>query len=216
MRISSVIFDLDGTLIDSEREWGIAYSDVLKTLGVESPGERPQTRGESIKKNWEILTKKFDLKTTKTFDELEVMTFVSYTNHLSSISLVPGAIEFIEKLKDSGVKIGLATLTTWPIVEKIFDKLGLGGVFDSITTGEEVASPKPDPEIFLVEMEKLDDKEENCLAVEDSPAGVTAAKLAGMKVIAIVRGEDEEEKLGNADLVVTDYVDITPTVIEEL
>lgn len=216
MKISSVIFDLDGTLIDSEKEWGMAYSDVLKMLGRETPGDHPEIRGESIKKNWEIIIKELNLKTNKTLDELEVMTLTSYVNHLSSISLVPGAIEFVENLKDSGVKIGLATLTTWPIVEKIFERLGLDGVFDSITTGEEVVSPKPDPEIFLVEMEKLDEKEENCLVIEDSGAGVTAARLAGMKVIAISRGEDGEKKLGNADLVVTDYADITPVAIEEL
>ena len=216
MKISAVIFDLDGTLIDSEGAWALAFNDVLKELGYTSIDNHPHISGVSLKKNWEMLLPKFSIKTNKTFEQLEVLTNNSYVNHLSSVSLMPGATEFIESLKESGAKIGLATSTNWLIADKIFEKLGLKETFDSVTTGEEAVNPKPDPDILLIEADKLGVNEENCLVIEDSPSGVTAAHRAGMKVIAVEDGEDDQPDLSGADLVVGGFAEITPKVIEEL
>jgi sugar-phosphatase len=216
MKISAVIFDLDGTLVDSEGEWGMAFTEVLKELGQTPSKNHPQTRGVPIRKNWEVMLNELNLKTNKNLDELEAATYNNYIKHVPTVTLKPGAIEFVESLKDSGVKVGLATSANWLIVEMVFKRLYLNDIFDSVTTGEEVLNEKPDPDIFLVTADKLGEKEEFCLVIEDSPSGIMAAHRAGMKVIAIEDGEDDQPDLSGADLIVGGFAEITPKVIADL
>jgi HAD superfamily hydrolase (TIGR01509 family) len=216
MKISAVIFDFDGTVVDSENEWGMAFTDVLKSLGYESLDKHPETTGVSLKKSWEILINKLNIKTDKDLGSLETLTYNNYLNHLDSVSLKPGVTEFIEKLKDSGVKTALATSTNWSIADRIMENLGIKDFFDVLTTGEEVMNQKPDPDILLITAEKLEEKEENCLVIEDSPSGVEAAHRAGMKVVAILSEEEDQKDLSGADCVVESFAEITPKMIEEL
>lgn len=216
MQISAVIFDLDGTLIESEEAWGMAFCDVLQDLGYRSSDSHPQTRGVSLKKNWEILLDKLNIKTDKNVEQLEAMTNKSFIKYASSVTLRSGSVEFIENLKDGGIKVGLATSTNWSVVDIILEQLDFHDVFDSITSGDEVINQKPDPDILLVEADKLCEKEENCLVIEDSPSGVEAAHRAGMKAAALIDEEDDQLDLSGADLVVESFSEITPRAIEGL
>jgi HAD superfamily hydrolase (TIGR01509 family) len=135
-------------------------------------------------------------------------------NHVDDIHLMDGALEFIGDLKDSGYQLGLATSTNWSIVDRVFDSLNLHDIFDSVTTGEEVDNPKPFPDIYLVAAEKLGVDPADCLVIEDSTPGVTAAVEAKMKVIAISDNDDEKEELDNANLVVENFSKITAKVID--
>lgn len=216
MKLSAVIFDLDGTLVDSEIAWGKAFVDVLQKLGVKVESSHPQTTGVSIKPNWSRLFKEYNIKTDLTLDELETLTLIELEKHVGDINLMDGALEFIGDLKDSGYQIGLATSTNWSVVDKIFDSLNLHDIFDSVTTGEEVTNPKPLPDIYLVAAEKLGVEPADCLVIEDSVPGVTAAVEANMKVIAVSETDDEKEELGNANLIVENFSKITRKVIDSL
>lgn len=215
MKILAAIFDLDGTVIESEKPWGEAFVNVLKTLGISPESQHPEVTGVSVKDNWKLLTLKYGIKTTKTPEELEVLTYLQYQKYIPEINLREGATELIMNLKDSGVEVCLATSTNWEITEKVLKSLKIEGLFDSVTTGEEVLNPKPDPEIFIKAAEKINLEPEACLVFEDSYPGVKAGKEAGMKVIAI-DPTGEVVELEEADLVVGSFSEVTPKAIDQL
>lgn len=215
MQILAAIFDLDGTLIDSEFAWVKSYIAVLEKLGIKSEMKRSEKFGATLKENWKILISKYNIKTTKTLDELAVLTIIEFEKHISEIALRDGAHEFITSLKDAGVQIALATSSNWEVADKILKNLDIEYLFDDLTTGEEVVNEKPDPEIYLKVLEKMNLEFDDCIVFEDSPVGVMAAKEAGIKVIAIdPTGEDSD--LEEADLVIGEFSEVNPKVIAEL
>jgi len=216
MKISAVIFDLNGTILEDEDEYGRAFNKVLKSLGVETNTEPPQIKGIGVKENWPHLIKKYDIKTNKSLEQLAHETQEAYLTEINNVTVRSGFDEFVENLKDSGIQIALATSNTWEIAEKVLNKVGLGGIFDAVTTVEEVAYGKPDPGLFTLTADKLGAEREKCLVIEDSASGISAAQLAGMKVVAISGREEDEEILANADLIVDNFSEITAKVVEEL
>ena len=216
MKISAVIFDLDGTLIDTEEQWGKAFVDALKSFGKVVTDPHPEVFGVSIEDNWRMLLTKYQIKTTKTIEELVDITYKFYAKYLPEASLISGAREFLESLKDADIKIALATSCEWWVVDKIFDKLGLEGVFDATVTGEETPIKKPLPGPLLLAADKLGVLPADCLVIGDSPTDVEAARNAGMKVIAITNKVKDEGALANADLIVEGFAEVTLKVIEGL
>jgi HAD superfamily hydrolase (TIGR01509 family) len=215
MKFAAVIFDLDGTIIKSEKEWGMAFTTVLERLGVKIDGSDPHTPGIAIKSNWQSFLTKYNIKTTKTVEELETLTYIEYEKLIPTVTLNYGVMEFMDVLKESGLPLALATLTNWETAEKILERFGLNDYFENITTGEEVLNPKPAPDIFLVASEKLGVPPIDCLVIEDSRSGITAAKEADMKVIAISDGEDVSSVEG-ADLIVDGFSGITLKEIDAI
>jgi HAD superfamily hydrolase (TIGR01509 family) len=216
MKISAVIFDLNGTILEDEDENGKAFNKVLKSLGVESGTAFPQTKGIGVKGNWPILIKKFDITTSKSIEILTKETQDAYLEEINDITVRPGFTDFIESIKDGGIKVALATSNTWEIAEKVLNKVGLGGIFDAVTTIDEVVFGKPDPALFTTTADKLEVERESCLVIEDAQSGIIAAKLAGMKAVVFSGKEDGDENLADADLVVENFSEITPKIIEEL
>ena len=213
MKLLAVIFDLDGTVLDNEDEYGIAFKKVLSGLGVETNSGFPHTQGIGVEENWKKLIPKFKIKTKKSIGKLSKETQEAYLKLLPKVTLKAGVIDFINDLKDSGVLVALATSNTWPTVEKVFDSLNLDGVFETMTTAEEVEFKKPDPEIFLLTAQKLGIDPENCLVLEDTEAGIKAAKDAGMKVVAIARENKHAKLLEKANKVIYDYEKLSPEML---
>jgi len=214
MKFAAAIFDLDGTVVKSEKEWGMAFISVLQKLGVKTAGGDPHTRGVSVKSNWQNILTKFNIKTDKTVEELETLTCLEYEKLISMITLSDGVLEFMDVLKESGMPLALATSTNWEITDKVLEHFGLNDFFDNITTGEEVANPKPAPDIFLRASEKLGVLPIDCLVIEDSLSGIVAAEEAGMRVIAVSGDEENGEDLEDADLVTEGFSEITLKAID--
>lgn len=216
MVLSGAIFDLNGTILDDEDNYNIAFNKVLKTLGVDTSKMIPHVRGIGVKENWDIYLKNFNIETTKTPEMLAAETQKEYLSLLSEVSVKPGFDEFAERLKDSGVHLALATSNTWEVTMDILERIDLTDVFESITTSEEVRFNKPDPDIFIVAADKIGAERSECLVIEDAESGVEAAHRGGFKVIAIAHEEKDEKNLEKADLVVEGFAEITPQVIAEL
>ncbi|HJY98215.1 MAG TPA: HAD family phosphatase [Patescibacteria group bacterium] len=215
MKIAAVIFDLNGTILDDERVYDIAFNNVLASLGVDTSVPIPHERGIGVRENWTKYRAKYNFKTDKTDEELALLTQTEYIKQLGSITLQPGFEDFLGRLKDSGVRTGLATSNTWEVTMKVLEKVNLIDAFESITTTEEVTLNKPAPDIFLVAADKLGVEGYECLVIEDAESGVAAAHAAGMKVIAIV-SDGHFERVSKADLVVERFSEITPEVIDQL
>jgi len=216
MIISAVIFDLDGTVLDNEDEYGRAFNKVLKSLGVDSGTDYPQVGSIGVHENWPILLEKYKIKTTRTTEKLARATQDAYLAQIGQITLKPGIENFIKDLKESGILMALATSNNWFIVQEDFDRLKLDNYFDYVVTAEEVHNKKPEPDLFLKAAEKLSVEPSVCLVIEDAPSGVKAAHSAGMKVIGIARNDETEGALIEADLIVRSYSEITPEVLAKL
>ena len=167
MKIDAVIFDLDGTVIADEDEYGKAFAKVLSQFGIKVESMYPHVGGIGVEENWIIFLQKYNIKTNKTVEELANETQDEYVKLISRITLKQGFKEFIEMLTQADIKIALATSNTWNIVGKLFDLLNLEEFFDYVTTGEEVGRKKPDPQIFLLTADKIGVLAENCLVIED-------------------------------------------------
>lgn len=200
MRLKAVIFDLNGTVLADEGEYGKAFKKVLKSLGVNTNEEYPHAGGIGVEENWPIFLKKYKIKTDKSIEELASETQRAYISELPKVALKKGFIELVEELKESGVKIALATSNTWLIVERVFENLEIEKYFDYVTTSEEVVNKKPSPEIFLITLKKLMVEAKYCLVIEDASSGVEASKKANMKVIAIARDESHAKRLQGGKL----------------
>lgn len=210
MKISAVIFDLDGTVLDNEDEYGLAFKKVLTDLGAAVKTDYPHVAGIGVEENWPGLFKKYHLTTKKSFDELATQTQKEYLKLLPKVKIKKGLAVFIRELKESGIKTALATSNVWYILEKVFEEIPIENFFNSVITGEEVLNKKPAPDLFLVAADKLGVAPEECLVVEDAPSGVEAAREAGMRVVAIARDKNQAKALEKADLVVKDYNQLTP------
>lgn len=216
MTISAVIFDLDGTVLDNEDEYGAAFRKVLRSLGKHVDKKYPHTSGIGIKENWPLLLSKYHIKTKRTMEELARTTQEAYLQMLPHVNVKKGFEEFVRVLKESGIQVALATSNAWWIVDEIKGELNLEGIFDVVTTAEEVAYNKPDPDIFILTAEKLGVERQDCLVIEDSQAGVEAAHRAGMKVVAISRDAEYAKSLKEADLVIRGFRQLTPQSMASL
>jgi HAD superfamily hydrolase (TIGR01509 family) len=203
MKIKAVIFDLDGTIIENTEEYRKSFEEVLDLIDEKQKKPIKLIGGIGVKGEWDVLKKKLKLRTNKTSEELGVLTQQKYLAKLNNIKLKKGIKNFLEKLRNDGVKTALATSNDWSVVDKVLERYDLRDYFDVITTSEEVGYQKPDPGIFNITAEKLELEADDCLVIEDSLSGIMAARDAGMKVIAIAK-----DKLEGADLLIKDYKDL--------
>lgn len=201
-----VIFDMDGTLIESTeadyRAWekvfnyygkSLTYEEYVPLLGIRSADvivHRIGIAGEDDVKR--VLKEKFD-------------HFVDYVG-ANPIKPVAAAEIFLKSLEPYPVKVALATSSRKEKMTMVLTQLDFMKYFSAIVTGEEVHNSKPAPDIFLKAAERLGLQPEECMVVEDGPVGVAAAKSAGMKCLAIT-ATHPAEKLQQADVVIDTYED---------
>jgi beta-phosphoglucomutase-like phosphatase (HAD superfamily) len=104
---------------------------------------------------------------------------------------MPGAREAIDRCRDLGLKIGLATSAIRAHADRTLGETGLSGLFDAQATGDEVARGKPEPDLFLLAASRLGASPASCVVFEDAPNGVAASIAAGMQVIAVPNASTE-------------------------
>jgi beta-phosphoglucomutase len=128
---------------------------------------------------------------------------------------VNGLGNFLTELKNSGIKMAMATSATVADIDFILNKIPIRDDFDVIINSTMVSKPKPHPQIFLKAAEKLNIPPDNCVVFEDSLAGIKAANNAGMKVIGITTGHTAAE-LQPANMIIKDYTDLSVPELAEL
>lgn len=183
--IRAVIFDLDGTLIDSMGVWAEIDRDFFGRRQISVPENmQKEIEGLSFRETIEYFKTNFQLEesTEAIFRELIEMSIEHYRQ---KIPLKSGVKEFVSYLYDQGMSIGLATSSQHVLVNAVLDRHDLRGYFTSIRTSCDVGRGKPFPDVFLKVAEDLEAQPAECLVFEDTVAGILAAKRAGMKVIAV-------------------------------
>ncbi|WP_300382204.1 HAD family phosphatase [Clostridium sp.] len=192
--IKGVIFDLDGTLIDSMDIWAKIDQEYLSNFGINVPDNIQQeithlTLTETAKYFQDRFNIKDDIKSI--IDKWNNMAFYYYSN---KIFLKKGVLEYLKQLKENNIKIALATSNSIPLLEATLKNNGIYQYFDAISTSEEVNKSKENPDIYLLSAKKLGVDPKDCLVFEDIPQAVKGAKIAGMKVYAVYDKSSESNK----------------------
>ena len=152
-----------------------------------------------------LFTKKLDAELiAKHIDEIDKNFRDIYTPH---IKLMPGLMEFLEKLKSGNIKCAVATSAPTANVELILNTTEINKYFEVLVDKAQVVKGKPDPEIYLKTAGLLKVKPEECIVIEDSLSGIAAAVNAGMKVVGITTTHNSEE-LKNTDLVINSFSEL--------
>ena len=178
----SVIFDMDGTLFDSQRIFIPAWNEIGEKYGFKNMGEHiPNVCGVNAHFSHKYLADNFPGIDVDRF-KAEVREYIA--KHLV-LSFKPGAKQLLEYLKARGVKIGLATGTSRESTDSHLEKMGITDFFAASVCGTEIENGKPAPDIFLKTAELMGADPKDCYVFEDSENGVRAATAAGMKAIGI-------------------------------
>lgn len=209
--IDAVLFDLDGSLVDSMWIWRDIDIEYLGKFGIPLPeGLQSEIEGMSFTETAEYFKKKFNIPDS--IDQMKAdwnrMAWDKYTHQ---VPLKKGAREFVEHCHENGIRLGIATSNSRELVENVIEALGIKDYFDSIVTGCDVNKGKPAPDVYLEAAKQCGTDPEKCLVFEDIVPGILAGKAAGMKVCAV---EDEyshhqdKEKKKLSDYFIKDYDDI--------
>ncbi len=203
----AAVFDLDGTLVNTEpgnrARWtrlfdthGAAYDDAL----IASFAGR---RGR------EVLTELAHLFPERSVEELfrEVISYELGPDVLDAVP-VPGAVALVRSISAQEVPIGVVTSGGRRYADGQLARLGIRDLFQVLVTAEDVAEGKPSPEGFLTACVRLGVAPGQAVAFEDAPAGVAAAKAAGMPTVGVATTQSREA-LAAADLVVVDLTEVT-------
>lgn len=207
----AIIFDLDGTLVDSMWMWQKIDIEYLGRFGIALPENlQNEIEGMSFSETAAYFKERFkladSLETIKS--DWNVMACDKYRNE---VPFKEKAQAFLEYCKRLGIKLGIATSNSKALVESAAEALSLHQYFSCIMTACEVNKGKPAPDIYLAVAEKLGISPEKCLVFEDILPGIQAGKNAGMSVCAV---EDtysagiREEKRRLADFFIESYAEL--------
>lgn len=181
----AVIFDLDGTLMDSMWLWGDIDIEYLGRYGYTPPeGLEKEIEGMSFTETAVYFKKRFSLPDS--VDEIKrEWNRMAYEKYAHQVNMKPGASRFLQMLKVQGIKTAIASSNSRELIMACLAGNHAEGYFDFIITSCDVAKGKPAPDIYLCVAEKFGISPEECLVFEDVPMGILAGKNAGMQVCAM-------------------------------
>lgn len=199
-RSIAVLWDMDGTLVDTAEHHFHAWVRICKEYGKEFT--RADFTATFGKRNPEIIDYLFDGKiqgpeADKLGNQKEEYYRAESTK--TGIELLPGVLNLLKSLNELGAKQAIGSSAPRGNLELILKLTGIGKYMQAMVGMEDTQRGKPDPQVFLIGAEKLKIQPQNSVVVEDAIAGVQAAKAGGMKCIAVsFVGHHSEEKLKSA------------------
>lgn len=188
MELQAVLWDMDGTLVDSERLWDVSLADLAEHLGgTLSAATREDLVGSSLRRS--VSTVRAEVGLDPADDaavDADGRWLLERTKVLFADDLPwrPGAREALAAVRDSGLATALVTSTYRELTDVALDTIGRG-FFDVTVCGDEVAATKPDPAPYARAAELLGVDPTTCVAVEDSPTGTRSAVAAGATVLVV-------------------------------
>jgi beta-phosphoglucomutase len=211
-RPRAVLWDLDGTLVDSRDQHWAAWRETMAAEGVELTEEEFLAsfgrRNADLIGNW--LDGDAEPDRLRRVDEAKERRFRELVAS-EGLTPLPGATEWIARLEAERWRQAVASSAPHANVAVMLEAVGLVGPLGTVVAAEDVTRGKPDPEVFLIAANRVGTDPTRCVVVEDAPAGVDAAVRAGMRVIGVGgRGLDA------ADLVVTSLADLPTDAFDRL
>lgn len=191
----AVLWDMDGTLIDSEPYWLLSEKNLAESHGKQwSEQDGFDLIGQSLYDSSRTIQEKLESNLSPE-EIMHQLTDAVVAQLNQEISWRPGAIELLTELRAHGVKTALVTMSLGRMARAVADQIPFHA-FDVVVAGDDVSKGKPDPEPYLKAAELLGVAPEACVAIEDSPTGLRSAIAAGTKAVgvtnfvALPEGED--------------------------
>ena len=210
MKITGAIFDFDGTLFDSMHVWkGIRYKFFDRIGIVLSEEDEIAFKGLYLRES--IILAKERFNRPETYEELFSKFFEMIKEmYLADTAPKNDIIEFLEKLKAKGVKMGIATATGEPALEAVLEKFNMLHYFDAIYSIYTVGAAKTEPKVYDVVLDAIGTDKETTWIFEDALYAATTAKANGYNVVGIYdKSEPEQEKLQNlVDVYINNYSEL--------
>lgn len=203
-----LIFDMDGVVLDSEPLHQRARELMYEKYGIKPLDCFPDPIGKSSRLFWETVADMCGMAWDSKQMEDEQFALVAEQVETGQVPVTDGLLEVLEQAKEEGIKTGLATSSDRAMVERVLRALGITRYFDVIVTGDEVASKKPSPDVYERVLEIAGARSGQAAAVEDSSAGVQAAKSAGIYCYGYRNETSGEQNLEKADRVVEHLGDV--------
>lgn len=207
--IDAVIFDMDGSLVDSMWMWRAIDVEYLGSFGIPLPEDlQSRIEGMSFAETAMYFKEHFPIPDT-TEDIMDTWNRMAWDKYLHEVPLKMGITEFLRSCRERGILLGIATSNSRELVANVAKVHNLRDYFTSIITGSEVKRGKPAPDIYLAVARELGTAPSRCLVFEDIVAGIIAGKNAGMRVCAVedeYSSHDRERKKKLADYYIEDYV----------
>lgn len=212
--IKALIFDMDGTLVDSEINTEKSVEWLLKENKI-SQGELDLKQFHGI--TWESIT---DILKSK-YPELKIKNITESLQHRfhtlfmnEKLPYIPGSKEFFTK-STMIYPTAIATSSNRESVEYLVDRMDVRSSLQLILSAEDYSRSKPDPECYLLAAQKLNVPPEQCIVFEDSIPGLRAAKSSGAKVIAITKNASDLDTVQKiADMCIQDYFELPENFFE--
>lgn len=186
----AAIFDMDGTLVDSEAFWRIAEQEVFGSVGIHITDEMSAVTApmstRQVAEHW------YSVRpwAQPTLDDMEAAVIARVAEQMAGrCRALPGVPEVLDRCAALGWRVALASNSPRRLCDLVLRELGIASRFEVIVSADAVEHGKPDPSIYLLAARLLGVAPAECLAFEDSLTGVRAAHAAGMRVVAVSPGE---------------------------
>jgi beta-phosphoglucomutase len=212
MRTGAVLWDMDGTLVDSEEFHWLSWRDTMAAEGI--PITRDQLvvtfgqRNDSILPRWLGADTMAD-RIRRVGDAKEEL--YRRLVHESGLAPLPGAAESVRRLQQENWRQAVASSAPRANLDVVLEVIGLRACFQAIVSAEDVTAGKPDPQVFLTAASRLGVPTSQCVVVEDAAAGVEAARRAGMRSIGVSR-----KGTLAADIAVSSLTELAPDAFAKL
>lgn len=205
----AVIFDMDGTLLDTESVFKTIVFEVCTELGFEmTDAVHMSMVGSSHERTSQLLIEAYGVTFPYSLFDERCRVIMRERSHVG-VPVKPGAREFIGELRERGIPTAVATSSRNPHAQHHLGAAGLLDLFETVVTRDDVINPKPHPEPYLTAARRLGVDPLQCLALEDSYSGVRAAHAAGMQTVMVpdlVHPDDTIRALGISVVESLDHV----------
>lgn len=200
--LKAALFDLDGTLIDTEGQYSIFWSEIGKEYHPEMPDYANAIKGKTLVQILhEGYTEQQRIEVKARLDEFE--RNMKYT-------FFPGALEFLRDLKAHGVKMAIVTSSDRAKMSNVMPRLPeLAELMDIITMAEDFHASKPDPDCYLQAQRKLGMEKSDCIVFEDALSGLAAGMASGMFTIGMATTNPRSVIESKCNLVLDSFVGVT-------
>ncbi|MBC7523565.1 MAG: HAD family hydrolase [Flavobacterium sp.] len=216
--IQTVIFDMDGVIVDTEPVHHYAYQQHFKSLNIEvSPEMYASFTGNSTKNIYQKLKSEFNLQQDiQRLVEAKRNFFDDAFDKKKDLYLLEGVENLIKELHQDGLQLVLASSSANVTINKIFKRFNLDQYFSFKVSGEDFPNSKPDPAIFLKVASLLQTPVQNCIVIEDSTNGIKAANAANIFCIGYKSLNSKLQDYSTANLVIESFKEVNSNFIKNL
>ncbi|WP_432221691.1 HAD family hydrolase [Flavobacterium sp. TMP13] len=216
--IKTVIFDMDGVIVDTEPVHYYAYHEQFKELGIEVTDEMYASfTGFSTRNTFQRLKESFVIShEVEDLIQRKRAIFNDAFDTKEDLYLLDGVEDLIKDLHGNGIQLILASSASKVTIARVFNRFNLHQYFTDIVSGEDFPQSKPDPAIFLHAASLSTAPKENCIVIEDSTNGIKAANAAGIFCIGYDSEHSKMQDLSLADLVIKHFSELNFKNIAQL